>query len=449
MDVGTALAKAVFIPFFERRWGIYAPELLRELERSQYDDPGKHLERQLERFRKLVEHAMVTTPLYRQRYSGIDPRELRDPKDFAALPLLTKTDLREHGDELISDGHARETMFHTRTGGSTGVPVHVWWDDDMHSFTRAMTRRHDSWAGFSFGQKKAVLWGDTDKKYSWKERLYKTLCERTIHLDTLHADDAHLAAFVDRIREFRPEVLMGHAHSIYFFTRYLVDQRIDDIAFLGIIATAETLVPSERRFVEERFGAVLFDRYGCEEVSLIASECEAHDGLHISAEGMYVEVLDGDDDTPGRVVVTNLICHGMPLIRYEIGDLATTRSGDCACGRGLPRLGRVMGRTTDVLYTPEGGRVSGVSILDTYVIHVPGLRQAQIVQDRRDHLRIRVVRDPGFDAGSAARLGEMVREVFGPAMWHDLEYVEAIAPTPRGKYQFSICEIEPPSVGRS
>lgn len=448
MDLAAVLARRILVPFYERRWGIHDSGLRRHLAESQFESPERILARQLERMREMVGFARRSTPLYRERYADVEVEALRTPEDFAALPLLTKDDLRQRGDELLSDGFRRESMFHKRTGGSTGVPVHVWWDDDAHRFKRVIVARHDRWSGYRLGERMAALWGDTEKQYPLKERIYKALCERTLYLDTLHMDEAHLGRFVEQARRFRPRFLMGHAHSLHFLARYLLDRGIDDLRFEGIISTAETLSPAERQVIEECFGPVLFDRYGCEEVSLIASECEAHDGLHTSAEGLYVEVLGGDDTTPGRVVVSDLVNRGMPLLRYEVGDLATVAPGRCGCGRGLPRLGRVFGRTSDILYAPDGRQISGVSILDTFVIHVPGLRQAQIVQDRPDHVRVRVVRDRGFDESSVSRLAAAVRDVFGPAMQHDLEYVEQIEPTARGKYQFTICEIDPPGGGR-
>ena len=355
--------------------------------------------------------------------------------------------MRDAGSALLSEDVDPRTLFHKRTGGSTGVPVHLDWDASAHRFKRAIVRRHDAWAGYRLGERLAALWGDTDKSYPWKERVYQFLCERTLYLDTLQLDEEHIGQFVQRLRRARPKVLMGHAHSIFFFTEYLIEHSVDDIQFDGIISTAETLTPSERATIEGRFGPVVFDRYGCEELSLVASECEAHDGLHVAAEGLYVEVLDEGPDRPGRVVVTDLVNRAVPLIRYEVGDLAATMDTPCACGRGLPRLQRVYGRTTDILYAPDGRRISGVSVLDTFVIHVPGVQQAQIVQDAIDHLRLRVVPDPRFGEDTRRGLARAVREVFGPAMRHRLELVERIEPTPRGKYQFSVCEIDPPGRG--
>jgi phenylacetate-CoA ligase len=445
MDLGTALAERVFGPFYQKRWGLYDAELDHRLAQSQFLSPDEVLDLQLGRFRDVLRHAKATTSLYRERFADIDPERLTSPEDIEQLPILTKDDLRTRAEELISDSYRRPDLFHKRTGGSTGVPVHVWWDHESRKFKRALVERHDAWAGYRLGRRKAALWGDVDGDQPLKERIYRRICERTIYLDTLKMTEENLESFAHRIREFRPPVLMGHAHSIHFFTRYIVDAGFDDVTFDGIISTAEALLPSERAEIEARFGNVVFDRYGCEEVSLIASECESHDGLHIGGEGIYVETVGENAEAPGAVVVTDLVSRGMPILRYEVGDLATTLCGPCSCGRGLPRLGRVFGRTSDVLYAPDGRQISGISILDTFVIHVAGLKQAQIVQDRLDHLRIRVVRDHGFDESSKNQLASAVSHAFGPEMQHTLEYVEVIEPTPRGKFQFTICEIEPPS----
>lgn len=444
-DLKTLLAQRVLVPLYERRWGIYPGPTLAALERSQFDAPERIREQQWKQVQSLVEFASRSNPFYRQRFSaaGFEPGDLQGWGDFESLALLTKDDIRSHPGELISDGYARETMRHCRTGGSTGVPVHLYWDRAAHHFKNALVKRHDAWAGYRLGAKQAALWGDTDKDYPLNVRLYKALCERTIFLDTLKMDDAYLGEFVQRIRRFGPKILIGHAHSIYFFTEFLRAERIEDIRFDGIISTAETLIPAERERIESYFGAIVFDRYGCEEVSLIASECAQHDGLHIGAEGLYVEVLDGDESTPGRIVVTDLINRGMPFIRYEVGDLATVARGVCPCGRGLPRLGRVHGRTSDILFAPDGRAISGISILDTFIIHVAGVRQAQLVQDALDHIRVRVVGGAGFGDATVQELHRAVAKVFGPAMRCDVETVEVIAPSARGKYQFSICQLDP------
>ena len=298
-------------------------------------------------------------------------------------------------------------------------------------------------AGFLRGEKRAALWGDITPVTTLRKKLSRTLITRTIFLDTLKMDERSMLEFVERIRQTGTRLLFGHGHSLYFFARFLKDRGIRDIKLDGIISMAEMLPPEERSVVEDVFGNIVFDWYACEEVGLIASECEERNGLHIAAEAVYVEILDGEAGEPGRVVVTDLVNRGTPLIRYELGDLSTIWSGMCPCGRGLPRIGPVVGRTTDILRSPEGKRISGVSLLHTALIHIPGFRQVQVVQEKLDHLTFNVVRDHNFSDQSLKLLSEAVAKYFGKSMQHKVVFVEKIALTGRGKFQVSISKLEP------
>src|SRR5205085_9123193 len=128
----------------------------------------------------------------------------------------------------------------------------------------------------------------------------------------------------------------------------------------GIISSAQTLPDTSRRIIEESFGCKVFDKYGAREFSGIAYECEAHQGHHVVGEGYVVEVLkDGRPAAPGEigeVVVTDLNNYCLPFIRYRIGDLAEQLDPRqaCACGRGLPRLGKIEGRVQSIIIGSKG-----------------------------------------------------------------------------------------------
>ena len=127
----------------------------------------------------------------------------------------------------------------------------------------------------------------------------------------------------------------------------------------------------------------MFETYGNREVMLMATECEEHDGLHVQAENLVVEVVVRRDDTDGtrpaapgelgEVVVTDLHNLAMPFIRYATGDLATAADDSpCGCGRGLPRIASVEGRTSDVLEDGDGHQVSGIALMTLFVDLAPG-----------------------------------------------------------------------------
>jgi phenylacetate-CoA ligase len=420
--------------------------MLTNLERSQYAPIELIRERQLASVKAIVKYASEHTSFYRRRLAdqGMNAEDIRSLEDLKNFPVLTKDDIRANLDDMISEEFTKENLRHKRTGGSTSVPLQIYVDPTAYAYKYAATRRHNRWAGYGAGDKLASIWGATDRKYSTKEKLVNYFVTRSIYLDTLKLDEPYMLSFIDQLRKYRPRTLIGHAHSLYIFARFVDEHGAKDLPFDSIISTSEILYDNERAFIEKVFGRILFDRYGCEELSIVASECDQHDGLHINAEGLYIEVAGGDETSPGNLVITDLWNRGMPLIRYEVGDRATAKPGVCRCGRGLPRLGRIYGRTSDFLYTPEGKMLSGISILDTFTIHIPGFKQVQIIQDRIDELRFLIVKGEGFGDNSTQLLAEKIPVFFGPSMKYTVDFVDAIPQTRRGKYRFTICNIEAP-----
>src|SRR5581483_3500329 len=160
-------------------------------------------------------------------------------------------------------------------------------------------------------------------------------------------------------------VLLCYTQAGADLARFINDRGLRDWDTIPVICGAERLYPVDREALVQAFGPAVFETYGCREVMLIGSECERHDGLHLSAENLIVEVIvDGRPARPGEtgeVVITDLHNLGMPFIRYANGDLATAMDDSaCACGRSLPRIGSIEGRVTETLRDAEGGRVSGL-----------------------------------------------------------------------------------------
>ena len=447
MDLIRPLAQHIFLPLSRRREGFDCSPIVRELEASQFLSPEEIRDNQFSRIIQLLTDAYQHVPYYRRLFDehGIVPGDISSLQEFEKLPLLTKSDVRDHQQELLSDKYNVGELIPKKTGGSTGVPLHLYWSREATAFKQAATQRHDAWSGYAPGEKLAQLWGADAGHDTLRARLYNFLVTRRLLLDTLEMDEENSLAFVDKIRRYRPRYLLGHAHSLYVLALFLESHDIGDLGIGSIISTAEVLTDGERRKIEDIFHAEIFNRYGCEELSMVASECEQHEGLHVCAEGVYVEVIDGDEDTPGELVITDLVNDAMPFIRYKIEDTATIYTTPCACGRGLPRLKKLFGRSSDFLYTPEGRMLSGISIMDHFAIDIPGVWQVQVIQDALDHLHFKIVRTEEFGESSLEKLAETVPRFFGSVMHYDVEYVESLPMTARGKYQFAISKIDKPN----
>ncbi len=335
--------------------------------------------------------------------------------------MLTKADIRANGDRLLSDTFRGQKLFTKTTSGSTGVPLTVFVDADAMAWKRACTIRSDQWSGWTLGERVARLWGHgAAERGGWKTRLIRWLVYRESYLNTLGIDRMRLRAFADHLRRNPPGLLFGHAHSLYLLAAYARKYCPEAIRPSGIISAAMTLHGWQRSVIEEAFDRPVTNRYGCEEVSLIACECEEHNGLHLNADGVYCEVIPDDrlDAGPGagRLLVTDLTNRAMPLIRYQVGDVVVASDRTCACGRGLPLIERVIGREADYVLTPAGVLISGISLTDHFATEIRGAAQVQIVQEKLTFLRLRLVPGEGFGADSQRQIESLVQKTFGPEM---------------------------------
>ena len=289
----------------------------RRLLRTQYDPPEVIRCRQLKQIQKLVEHAHRTTPFWKLRLdaAGLVPGRVGSFDDLRRIPLLTKTDLRAHRDEMLSADYTNIFLHRNRTSGSTGVPVEVLSDDATRQFQRACTLRSDEWSGWRLGERVAAVWGNAAMEYGgkgWRGYLRNALLNRTTCLDSLKLDESSMEQFARAMRRRPPALVYGHAHSVHLLATYLRARGHTHIHPRGVISAAMVLHDWERRTIEEVFHCKVTNRYGCEEVSLIACECDRHAGLHINADAIYLEVLraDGTPAEPGEagmIVVTDLV----------------------------------------------------------------------------------------------------------------------------------------------
>jgi phenylacetate-CoA ligase len=428
----------------------------RQFARTQFLPLGALHELQWRRLRALLAHAHARCPFYRERFDalGARPQDIRGPDDLRKLPPLEKRDLQEHAARMVAEGWPQHDLIRNQTGGSTGQPVTFFLSRDRKCSRAAATLRHNAWAGWQVGDRAAVLWGaPLDRPPdSLRWRLRAALLREPRWLDTGALTEESMLGFLAELRRFRPTVLQAYARAAVLFARYLEARGITPPRPRSIVTSAEVLEAEDRALLERVFGCEVYNRYGCREVSVIASECSAHSGLHVMAEGLYLEI-----ETPagparpgemGAVLVTDLLNHAMPLIRYRIGDMAAWAAGTCPCGRALPRLERVAGRVTDFLVGADGRLVSGVFLATYVVAQRPSLGQVQIVQDRAGAVTYRLRPGPGYDPIiDGEYLKAATRQHLGAGAEVAVEEVEELPAAPSGKFLFSRSTVTPAFLG--
>jgi phenylacetate-CoA ligase len=425
------------------------------LQKTQWSSPDELSAMQTAALRRLLAHATAHCPYYRDRWRprGLDPESIQSPADLEKWPRTDRADVRQFRTQMRADIPGLKLIAKS-TGGSTGEPVQFDLDNDSNDRRSAAALRGYGWAGIHPGDRQLHLWGVPIVKQSrarrWKESLYHALYRRKM-LSTFGLSESRFDEYLTAYNSCRPDSIVAYTSSLYEFARMIHRRGLTPFRPKSIVVGAEKLHPFQRELIEAVFHAPVFETYGSREVMLIGAECDRHRGLHLTAEHLIAEVLD-DDGRPvaagveGDIHVTDLYNYGMPFVRYKTGDRAVGGLTQCPCGRGLPLLSGVAGRSMDTLTTPDGRRVSG-ALFPHLMKDFASVVRFQVVQDRLDHVQLRVVAGPGFSDVERDKIRELIGEELGPAVNFELLTVDDIPLTGAGKLRVVVNQCADPRPG--
>ncbi|HEY3499052.1 MAG TPA: hypothetical protein VGK73_30380 [Polyangiaceae bacterium] len=444
----TALFDSLLWPAWERV--IRRRETLSHLsylEQSQWQDPEERRTEELRALVQLLSYAGRNVPYYRDlfRAQRFDPRGVRSKEDLGELPFLTREIIRERYDDLIDPAH-RGKNLKKGTSGSTGTPLKFEYSRASECWRQAIKVRGYGWAGYRPGRKTFYYWAAVSSAVPTFKIRFDRALRRETFLDSMRQDEASRQHALDTLRRTRPDVIVCYTQSCAQFARWIVDRGLRDWDDIPVICGAEAVLRADRAALERAFGSEIFETYGSRETMLMAAECEAHAGMHLSEENLLLEIVrDGRPAARGEsgdVAVTDLHNLGMPMIRYLNGDLAVRgESGRCSCGRGLERIERVDGRRADTMVDRDGNAVPGI------VFHVlfsdarkELVKQFQAVQNAKGEVVLKVVRGRDFAEDAfehvAGRFSTYLR-----GLPFTVEFHEVIPPHRRsGKIQTIIVE---------
>lgn len=406
----------------------------------------------------LLLHAYENVPYYRRiidQQGGLAMIEKERAKGaLAALPLLTKTLIRENWEDLKSRDLPSRKWYYNTSGGSTGEPVKLIQDWTFHQQAQAVKELYDLWTGYRAGMPKVILWGSERDlllgKETWKVRFGRWL-RNEYWLNAFRMGPAEMRKYVEIINTARPVQILAYVEAIYELAKFIEREGLKVWSPRAIMTSAGTLYGYMREVIERVFQAPVYNRYGSREVGDIACECEAHQGLHVCPLTHYVEILreDGTSTPPGEigeVVVTSLINYAMPLIRYRIGDMAAWTDHNCSCGRRWPLLKEVTGRTADTFISSSGRRVHGEYF--THLVYFRDwVKKFQFVQESPERIRLLVVPAVAKDkleeivVREKADIETKIQVAMGPECKLEIEVVDDIPPSPSGKYRYTISKV--------
>ena len=407
--------------------------LLFQMESTQWLSEEALRERQRRQLGALLDHARRHCAFYRQRFPN-------DLARWSEIPLLTRADLQTHPDTIRANRypHAHGKTFDMMTGGSTAEPVTVRRTALTQLFWQAATLRDHLWHRRDFSATMAIIRQFPEPVDGTKPGRWGGILRSgpAWHLSISTDVEAQL----HWLQGINPEILLTYPANL---EALMVRMRHDRIALPGlreVRTISGTVTTALRDQCQILLDAPLTDLYSAQEFGVIALQCPDSGLLHLQSEHLLVEMLNDRgvrclEGEIGRVVVTDLHNFAMPLIRYSLGDWAEV-GPPCPCGRGLPTLRRVVGRTRNMAMSPEGKLFwPGLETLRFLEI-IPQLRQYQFVQTERDAILGTLVCTPAPTAQQLFRLQSELERALGHGYrWAWRLQETSIQPTASGKFE--------------
>ncbi|WP_119459247.1 phenylacetate--CoA ligase family protein [Rhodospirillaceae bacterium SYSU D60014] len=395
-----------------------------ELRRNQWLDRKALRRIQDAKLRRLIRHAYQSVPYYRQLFdeAGIPPDAIRTAEDLAQIPITTKSALLAAGPEAtVSTAVRPDKLITETTSGSTGQPFTTRFDRRFVRIRDALFLRALTTAGYRFGDR-LMLVTSTQGKTSRSGLHYVSLLEPPERL-------------LDALNRCRPRVLYGCVTPLRQLASYIREMGAAAHRPKAVVSTAEALDDETRRLFMEAFGAEVYDIFGLTEMGLVAWECGQHDGYHLAEDTTVTEFIPTGPDGALRLVMTNLELRGMPLIRFQTGDIGVPGpSEQCACGRSLTRLQRIEGRIVDCIRLRDGLTLSPYR-LTLALEKIPGIGRYQVIQESLDVFTILHEGRSGNGSETAEAARRVMHDIIGTDARISVRQERSLDPPPGRKFR--------------
>lgn len=360
---------------------------------------------QLERLNAIVAYAYKHIDLYRRRFNllRVKPEDIKTCEDLAKLPTLNKEDIRTHFPDLVVPNIRLKDCTFRRSSGSTGEPTVTVKDDNARIYEESAIIRQRLACGVGFGERFLNV---TPSKPGGP--YLDSLGFHIVH--NLNVMEEKKTDYLQRLKKMKITAIFGMSSWIRSLAYDVQIAGISNVKPKVVISSFELLHKETRKLVKDVFDTDIIDLYSCSEVHDIAWECPEHVGYHINADNVIVEILkDGEpvaEGELGEIVITCLYNYAMPLIRYKIGDMGTFTNEYCPCGRKLPLLKSIQGRSVDSIVLPDN-RMIPPSELILVLSNYTGYLNFRVIQENKNLVVIIYAKDAGL---TSEVLDDIVRE---------------------------------------
>jgi len=439
----------------EKAFGNYIFSKNKFLLESQWWSGRKLTNYQNRRLQLLINHSYKNVPYYRRKFDeyGVNPEKVNTAKELHNLPILTKQDIKENFSDLQATNF-KGKYIERKTGGTTGTaPSTFFSSQSSYGWEKAAFFR--DWCGYKIGDR-VIRYMDPERfKHNRLGTRIRDFLFRHSWLLIKEGDSKEVVSKkIKYIVDINPRFLKGRPSSLSELAELCRDRGIKSITPRSIFTNGENLLLSQRKLFEEVFGCEVFDVYGGE-AGIAAFECERHKGYHLSSEIGIIEIIDLYNDhktvtvhsSLGRIIGTDLTNFKMPMIRYEIQDLARAYNPKekCRCGRGLPLMMSVEGRYGNLLSTE--GKIITEKDVETILLKFPCFqnvnipRYVQIIQKSENSIEVCILKTFKCANEYCKKIVEDIKKETHEKIEIKVKRVERLVKTPSEKQLFIINEM--------
>lgn len=447
MSLYTKFVSGLLFPLHERLKGHGSVAALRSMERSQWLPPAAMAQLQIQRLQDFLVRIGDDVPYYRELFHTLDfhPAELRSLEDLQRLPLLGKADIRANMDRLKAQNAGTLEKF--STGGSSGAPLIFYRGKERVSHDVAAKWRATRWWDVDIGDPEIVVWGSPIELGSQdRVKLLRDKLLRTELLSAFEMSNANLLQFTRRIKQFKPRMLFGYPSSLALLAEYIINNgyKVDNLGIKVVFVTSERLYEHQRTAIETAFGAPVANGYGGRDAGFIAHQCP-RGAMHITAEDIVVEIVGEDGEAlpsreKGEIVITHMSTGDFPFVRYRTGDVGSLSTDTCPCGRGLPLLAEIEGRTTDFVKAVDGTILHGLALI--YVLReLPQVEEFRIIQESIASITVQLVTSSSDTEQLENTVTEQFRRRLGDSVVVNFDYVKKIERESSGKFRYVVSQL--------
>jgi len=381
----------------------------------------------------------------------LEPDDFKSPKDLKKLPVLTREDIANNLDRLISKKAKKKHLILKSTSGSTGTPVRFYRDEREEYINYAFVDRAYAAVGGRIYwrsvwiRQRPFIEEKTNASYIYEPRF------KQLTLPAHRCGRNYWEEKAALIKQYKPAYILANPYLLYELALYAKEKGISGLRFKFIMSAFENLYPYQRKVIEEQFQCKVYSRYECQERVISGFECQWQAGFHLDMEKSIVEVIDEEGEEvppgkPGRIITTSLRNFAMPFIRYDIGDIGSVSDTPCRCGRGLRILQSLDGRSSQVIR--YGDKTLCENDLSFAVMRCKCVKAMQFIQEREGELLVNVVKKEGFSEDDAGDLDRYLHELIDERLRVNLHFVDSIPFTPMGKFPLIISKLAGEAAGK-